>query len=275
VDKDGNDVNSFPINLQSPATSGMLVTDFDKTKEYTLYVSCKNTNIYGYDKSGKPLEGWNPRTGMGTVMGRIKHFQKDSKDFIIAQNKENQLIMLKRNGGLRNEPIVLTGEKFSLFEYQAEKENERIATCDNFGKVYVCNFDGVGFNMSFKVGDNTDVKFSFADVTGDSKYDYNLLSNKSVACFTYKNNIVDNVFEKEFPTKLDDIFSIKIFDAKKSKIGLLSKSKKQIILLEENGKIAKSFPLAGTTKFSIDNIFKDGSKDVVTGFENYIYVYRL
>jgi hypothetical protein len=129
--------------------------------------------------------------------------------------------------------------------------------------------------MSFKVGDNTDVKFSFADVTGDSKYDYNLLSNKSVACFTYKNNIVDNVFEKEFPTKLDDIFSIKIFDAKKSKIGLLSKSKKQIILLEENGKIAKSFPLAGTTKFSIDNIFKDGSKDVVTGFENYIYVYRL
>ena len=275
VDKDGNDVNSFPINLQSPATSGMLVTDFDKTKEYTLYVSCKNTNIYGYDKSGKPLEGWNPRTGMGTVMGRIKHFQKDSKDFIIAQNKENQLIMLKRNGGLRNEPIVLTGEKFSLFEYQAEKENERIATCDNFGKVYVCNFDGVGFNMSFKVGDNTDVKFSFADVTGDSKYDYNLLSNKSVASFTYKNNIVDNVFEKEFPTKLDDIFSLKIFDAKKSKIGLLCKSKKQIILLEEDGKIAKSFPLAGTTKFSIDNIFKDGSKAVVTGFDNYIYVYRL
>ena len=129
--------------------------------------------------------------------------------------------------------------------------------------------------MSFKVGDNSEVKFSFADVTGDAKYDYNLLSNKSVASFSYKNNVVDNVFEKEFSTKLDEIFSVKIYDAKKSKIGLLCKSKKQIILLEEDGKIAKSFPLAGTTKFTVENIFKDGSKAVVTGFDNYIYVYRL
>jgi len=275
VDKDGNDVNSFPLNLQSPATSGMLVTDFDKTKDYTLYVSCRNTNIYGYDKAGKPLEGWNPRTGMGTVFGRIKHFQKDNKDFIIAQNKENQLILLKRNGGLRTEPIILEGEQLSLFEYQAEKENERIAICDNNGKMFVCNLDGVGFFMNFRVGDNSNVKFCFADVTGDEKYDYNFLSNRSVASFTYKNNVVDNVFEKAMSNPQDDIFSVFIPEAKKERIGLLSKASKQITMLEENGKISKSFPLAGTTRFSVENIFKDGSKAVITGFENYIYVYRL
>ena len=182
---------------------------------------------------------------------------------------------MKRNGGLRTEPIVLEGEQLSLFEYQAEKENERIAICDNSGKVYVSNLDGVGFFMNFRVGDNSNVKFCFADVTGDDKYDYNFLSNRSVASFTYKNNVVDNVFEKAMSNPQDDIFSVSVPEAKKERIGLLSKASKQITMLEENGKITKSFPLAGTTRFSVENIFKDGSKAVITGFENYIYVYRL
>ncbi len=275
VDNAGQDINSFPINLQSPATSGMLVTDFDKSRDYTLYVSCKNTNIYGYDKNGKPLEGWNPRIGMGNVIGQIRHFQKDNKDFILVQNKENQLFLLKRNGGLRTEPIQLEGNGFSLFEYQAQDKNERIAICDNVGKAWVCNFDGLGFNMYFKVGNGENIKFCFADVTGDAKYDYIVLSNNSVASFTYKNDLIDNVYEKTLTYPQDEIFAVTIPGQKKSQIGLVSKSRKQITLLEEYGQITKSFPLAGTTKFSISKLFVDGSNAVVTGYDNYVYVYRL
>ncbi len=269
---DGKDVErkGYPRRLRN-VTNGMAIFDYYGNKDYRLFIGDVAGNIFGYEKDGQPLTGWSPKEDIGQLELPVQHFLAEKKDYHIALNKRGDLHLLDRRGEHHVAPVNLEGSFLSGFDYDVSKKPYRITVVDETGIARIANLTGKFFRMRFKVGDNTSVKFAYDDVVEDERKDYVLLSGNSIAVYKHS----DLVFEQQLPDVQEDIFTIKMPGKSKKNIGTLSATKRQIYLLDEQGQPYPNFPLAGTTRFEVSDLFGEG-KDVLTVADGaVIYAYRL
>ncbi len=274
LDKDSKDVSTFPFVLQSPATTGMTVIDFENAKEYSYFVPCKNQNIYGFNKNCRPLPGWNPKQYVGIVKQPLFHFQKDSKDYIIALTENGTMRTFKRDGSNRFEAKEYASALLSPIGFQADIASCRIVVADAKGKIHVCNLQGEDFSLLAPVGASTNVKMAFADVTGDNRKDYVMLSDKTIACYGYDSANFVKKFAIPLTETHDEIFPVQMVTKSRTMIGVVCKKLGQISLYEGAKRYA-DFPLAGNTTFNVTDLFGDGTNTLVVASGDGVYAYRL
>lgn len=276
IDQAGNNVGAFPIHLQSPATNGVAVTDFNRNKDYNFFVACKNRHIYGFDKSGRPLEGWNPRRGTGIVKTPLKHFQRHGKDFLIAFSTNRERILgFRRDGDYRFQSPTMPGKFLSDIAYQDAGQWARVVAVDDRGRTYVNNTLGESFKMYLTVGENENVKFDFCDVVGDRRRDYVALSENSLAVYGYTRNSFKKYWDYTFEHKQDEVFAVYMPGESKAFIGTYSKAKKQIHLLTSEGELYPDFPLAGTSSFVVKDLFNNRENILIVANDDSVYAYRI
>jgi hypothetical protein len=107
VDRNGNSVGDFPLNLPAPASNGMAVVNYDKSNNYRFFVACENKKIYGYEFSGKPLQGWSPLGETATLTTLIRHHVLGDKDFITFCSDEGYFYALDRRGDKRFKEVAV------------------------------------------------------------------------------------------------------------------------------------------------------------------------
>ncbi len=271
----GTSVGNFPIRLRSRATNGVIAVDFDELRNYHFFVACRNGKIYGYQKTGSPLEGW-PRSGSWGVKHPIVHFQKNEKDFLIALNDSGKMMVFNRRGKKRFGDIRFNSTFLSPPDYDDHDEAPRIVAVDKRGIARIVGLDGGNFKMALKVGDNRNVRFAFGDLFGDSRKDYIVSSGHHLAAWYYKDDgTFDNVFDIETTDPIDAVFPITIPGKLKQLTGTVSTQKGQINLYHPNGKRWKQFPLAGTTPFQIVQLYKSGENILIVGNGSSLLAYRL
>lgn len=276
IDNQGNDVGAFPIHLQSPATNGVTVADFNHTREYSFFVACNNRNIYGFDATGRPLEGWSPRRGAGVVGQPLQHFQRNGQDFLITfSESRKQVLAYKRNGDYRFRSKVLDGQFPSSLGFQHWDLYPRILATNSEGTGHVVNLRGGGFKLNLKVGNNRDVLSVFCDVGGDRRNDYVVMSGNHLVVYYYRGNTFEKLWEYTFEHPQDEIFAVRMPYQRKYSLGTLCKAKKQINLITYKGELYPDFPLAGTSKFQIVDMFKAREYVLIVGHEDSLYAYRL
>ena len=273
LDEKGADVQNFPILLQSPAESGMLVVDFDNSKKYQYFIPAKNGNIYGFERNGKPVAGWNPRMGVGTIKVPMRHFQTEGKDFIVAINSKNQVYTFKRNGDLRFS-VAAEGEVLSAPGFQPNPP-ERIVVTNANGFAQNINFAGETFKLALKTGTGNKHKFIYTDVTGDGKNEYIVLNNNVLACYGYDGETFRKFFEHKFQDTIDDIFSIDFPKKEKHYIGLTCKASAHVFLMDGIGKMYKEFPLGGSTPFTLCNFLGEDITTLIVANGASVYTYKL
>jgi hypothetical protein len=272
LDKDGKDISNFPIQLKSKATNGLLTIDFEGTKKYEFFIACANGNFYGFEKSGKPLSGWNPVLGVGVVRHPFLHFQNGGKDFIVAITERGMLHILRRNGGDRFSSQNFNAPFLSPPSFQADRYSQRIVACDARGRVHNINMEGVEFPLLLSSGPGT--RFTFADVIGDLRKDYIAISNKKLVCHGYEDQDFLKKYAYVFPDVQDDVFSVQHIKKNKFLIGTVSKSAKLIYLLE-GAKLYPTFPIPGTTRFALTDFYDDGNSVLIVGNEKDVCAYKV
>jgi hypothetical protein len=272
LDKDGKDISNFPIRLQSKATNGLLTIDFEGTKRYEFFLACGNGNFYGFEQSGKPLSGWNPVLGVGVARHPFLHFQNGGKDFIVAITERGMLHILRRNGGDRFSSQNFNTAFLSPPSFQADRYSQRIVACDARGRVHNINMEGVEFPLLLSSGAGT--RFAFADVIGDLRKDYIAVSNKKLVCHGYENQDFLKKYACVFPDVQDDVFSVQHIKKNKFLIGTRSRSAKLIYLLE-GAKIYPTFPIPGTTRFTLSDFYDDGNSVLIVGNDRDVCAYKV
>ena len=277
LDESGSDVTTFPIRLQNPATNGLMMIDFDGSGSYNFFLAAENGGIYGFDTKGRPLPGWNPRTGVGDIRHPLKHFQQDGKDYLVALAGERTVHCFQRDGSVRFPPIVLEGKlPFSMPAVQSYPGAGRIVLCDDGGTATVINTEGSSFKLLLKAAGTTGIRFSFADFSGDDRNDYLVAGDSEAVLYGYDEK---NDFKKwqsiKLPEQVEKVFAVKVLQSPKKFFGALSENKKWLYLFDTSGKLVSDFPLAGSTAFSIKDWFDDGKPALITGLENSVYIYRL
>ena len=280
IDRNSDNVDDYPRKLRANATNGLTVLDYDGQKNYRIFVACNDGNIYGFLKNGEPLNGWSPQEEIGIISQPITYFLIDGLDYIVTLNDEGLLYVFQRNGEMRIEPTDLEIKDRrinSRIDFDDLSSNhKRVVAVDSKGKGYIANLRGKKFNLSMEIGENENVKFCLADVVGDIRKDYILLSKRDLR-INYYDELGDfrKLHKARLPTIQNDLFTLQLPEKEKAYIGTVSNGNNEIFLLDNEAKLIKDFPLAGSTRFEITDFFGDGKRILTVANDNVIYTYRL
>ncbi|MDA3819596.1 MAG: DUF3352 domain-containing protein, partial [Candidatus Delongbacteria bacterium] len=87
IDRQGNHVERFPVNLRSSATCGLALFDYDNTLDYRILIPCANKEGYLYNIEGNLVSGWEFEGSEYPVRQTPKHFRHENKDYIVFSDK--------------------------------------------------------------------------------------------------------------------------------------------------------------------------------------------
>jgi outer membrane protein assembly factor BamB len=64
LDRNGNYVERYPVKLRSPATNGLALFDYEKNRDYRIFLAAEDKGVYLYDKEGSIVKGWSIPSGI-------------------------------------------------------------------------------------------------------------------------------------------------------------------------------------------------------------------
>ncbi len=273
LDDQGKEMVGYPLKLQSLATNGVTVIDFDNNHKYHFFLACSNGNLYGFDQFGRPLPGWNPQTGVGRVKHPLIHFKHDTKDYLAVLNLNGQLYVFNRNGTSHFAPVQLEGTFFvNPPQFDANSAAPRIVCMNTAGRTFICNLSGQVFSLQLAAHQRKESTLVFQNLGGDSRYDYAVLTGESLSLSGYAGNSFRKWSALMMPSRADTLFAAGCCEA----LGALNRKKRQIFLIDSQGKMHPDFPLAGTTPFVMKQAISSHTENILlVGNENSVYAYKI
>jgi hypothetical protein len=275
LDRNGNSVEKFPVELRSPATAGISVFDYDKDGTIRICVPCEDKKIYMYDKDGKIIPGWQAERTDNEVLQPVQLFRAGSKDYIVAIDKYKFYILDRK--GKNRVPVkkffqVSSNNCFYLDVSKGESL-ARIVTTDTTGSIMRVYFTGK-VEKILERNIDADHFFVFADLDGDQKGEYLTASGKSL-------QVLSPELKESFEIEFNDVISyrpvIYKFSVRDNKIGIVIRNRGNIYLYNNNGALYKGFPLLGSAPFSISSFPElSGRFNMIVGAKNnFLYNYSV
>lgn len=269
LNKDGSVFKQ--IQLIANAVAGLVLLDYNKNG--LILVGCADGNLYGYDKNGRPLTGWNPKKGVGKLAAAPQIIYDNNLPHIVIQTKANKIIVYNPDGKQIGDQISVESPQGYL---QTDQNAQRIAIGTASGKIIAINNKSKSFALAATDKLTKSPQFVYANIAGDVRKDYLRYNGGLLQGHLYddKNKFVPfltaNLGEK--PAEVFEIVSpVNVF----SQIGGLNKPLQQIYLYDNNAQLRAGFPLSGTTRFVLADFLGDKSETLIVGLQNAIVAYKL
>ena len=116
IDKNGNNVDPFPLDFNDFITEGLAIFDYDNNGKHR-FVVVQNDEVLMFDKEGKLVKGFDYKA-QGNIKRTPKHIRVGRKDYILVENRQG-LKILSRTGAERVMPkqkISTSGNEFGLHD---------------------------------------------------------------------------------------------------------------------------------------------------------------
>lgn len=275
IDRNGNYVERYPISLRSPAATGISLFDYEKNKNYRIFVPTVDRSVYVYDLEGRIVEGWTFEQTDAIVEMPIQHFRVGEKDYIVIKDRVRNYI-LDRTGETRVKPEEQfpgsAGNSFYL-EYGSGNRRSRLITTDTAGRVMSVYFDGSVESMEF--GDfGPGHWFVYEDLDGDGDGDHIFVEGKELEVYDEAGKAL---FSRSFKDAIDFPPVVYQFSATDKRIGLVSRDLHEIYLVGNDGSMHEGFPLKGATMFSIGKLTSNerAYSLIVGNMDNFLYNYSV
>jgi hypothetical protein len=271
LDRNGNNVEKYPITLSSKATNRITPLDYTHTRNYRMLIGCEDNMVYNYDIHGDKVKGWEYSPSIAFANGTIWHFSLSNKDYIVVPLQNGAAKIIQRNGkdrlNLKNS--LPQSDNLTYLNVGSELAKTYLITTDTLGNIHKLYFNDRREEITFENGQNN-INFSFFDYDNNKSNDFILSNNKSIKIIDIdKNTLYQNEFELNI-TKQPQHFKMK---DKTSKTGVVTEN--EIYLINNQGQIEDGFPLAGSTSFSIADINNDKTSNLVVINRNILYTYNL
>ena len=275
IDRNGNYVERYPVNLPSPATAPMAVFDYENNRKYRIFIPCENKKIYDFSKDGDIIPGWQFDQTDTRVTNRVQHFRVNTKDYIVVAD-QYRIYILNRRGQVRvrlEEQFARSGKNLFVLEPQTSENPPRLATTDRSGTVRYIQFNGEV--TSLDMGEYSPGHyFDYQDIDSDGLKDFIFLDDNTLEV---KDRQGEEIYSVEPGAEITDPPIHFYFSYQDRKIGLVSDKQDQIYLFNPNGELYDGFPLKGSTPFSIGYL-DDAGKDfhlIVGNKYNFLYNYNV
>ncbi len=274
LDRNGNHVARYPINLPSKATNGIAVFDYDNNKDYRIFIALEDRQIYLFDKTGNINPGWNRPQTEGLVITPIQYFRNQGKDYIVFSDEFRNYI-LDRKGFNRINPeknFIRNSESLFFLEGENSSNAALVSSTKNGELAKIFLPDG-----------KTTIKKLLKEAENHHFILLNENSQNPEYLFTTKhqlqrfNKTGEKTLNIEFENELIPLSDIYRFSASDIKYGLVEKNDGHIHLINSDGSYYRGFPLSGMSRFSIGFLHSTAYRfNLITGgSHNYIYNYRV
>lgn len=273
IDRNGNHVAKYPLTLPSPATNGLSLFDYDKNKDYRIFLALSDNRVYLFDKNGNRNPGWSPPQTEGTVTSPVQYFSTGGRDYIVFSDQYRNYILDRRG-----ENRVIPARSFvrnpsSLFFLEGDGSGASLVTTTQSGLLAKISLPGgeCSFNELFDcpeehfmtlINGNTG-KPSYVYVTRNQLQSYNSESQQEMAV----------TFDQPILIRTD----IYQFSATDIKFGIVEQNTGRIHLIGRDGKNYRGFPLKGNSRFSIGFLKSSAYRFnlIVGGEHNFLNNYRI
>lgn len=101
VDRNGNNVEGFPIRIKAGASGGIDVFDYEGNKNYRIWIPLQNNTVICLNNACKAVEGFIPVKIRAPLAGPIKHFLLQQKDYFILEDTTGTVYVTNRKGEAR------------------------------------------------------------------------------------------------------------------------------------------------------------------------------
>ena len=274
IDRNGNNVESFPVNLREKASAGLSLFDYDNNRDYRIPVPTVDRDILMYDKHGDIVTGWRFRRADQVINFPVEHYRIGDKDYIVARDEFN-LYILNRRGRKRVKPSkeIDFSVNNPVFLNTGSSGAERLIASDKTGDVYAFFFDGkVEKIMGQEMSENH--FFIPADLNGDRRPEYIFVDSTRLGVYDGSSGLI---FSEIYPEEINLPPVIYSFSAADKKIGIVASESERIYLVNNDGSLYQGFPLQGSSLFSISSFpgLKDRFNLLVGNNDNFLYNYSV
>jgi len=275
IDRNGNYVERYPISLRSPATAPIALFDYDKSRDYRIFVAGEDRKIYVYDIEGNVVTGWKFNKTESIVTRALQHFRVGDKDYIVFSD-QNRAYFLDRRGRERIKPksrvVFSPGNPFSL-DMNIREERPRWISTDTAGNVACIYLDG-SVSTLFEQKISGDHFFRMQDMDKDGIPEYIFAAGNELSVLNQEGN---RLFSYRVRDRISDMPDIYKFSASDIKIGITDRSRNRIYLINADGSLYEGFPLEGSTRFSIGYFAGSDSRFnlIVGSTNNFLYNYSI
>ncbi|MGC9330259.1 MAG: DUF3352 domain-containing protein [Bacteroidales bacterium] len=275
IDRRGNHVERFPINLRSPATCGLALFDYDNTLDYRILIPCANKEAYLYNIEGNLVSGWEFKGSEYLVRQTPKHFRHENYDYIVFSDKY-RIYILNRKGETRVQPKyhfqTSTNNSF-YFEKNENKATSCFVTTKNTGTIMRIYLNNLVDSLHIRKYSDEHY-FMFEDLDADGVKDYIFLDGNKLEVYSQGlSMIMTYTFENEI-TEAPNYY---VFSSDNRKIGVTDYDNEMIYLINADGTLHPGFPLTGKSPFSIAYMAPDKIyfNLFVGGKDNFLYNYQI
>ncbi len=276
IDRNGNNVENFPVNLRSPATNGLSVFDYEASRDYRIFIAGQDNHIYLYNLMGNIIPEWTFGNTDNPVMMPIQHFRIETKDFILFADSLKTYIINRRGENLISVSKYFAkshNNPFYLYNPYGKIEGNYLVTTDRNGKVYFIDFKG---NVAIKEFDSFSPNHYFVleDIDRNGKPDFLFLDKNKLIVY---NNKKEALFSHQFDNDIILPPIIFTFPNNVCKIGISNTFAEKVFLFNADGSLYKDFPLEGNSPFSIGHFDNSSLRFnlLVGGKGNFLYNYAV
>lgn len=249
IDRNGKDVEGFPVELESPVSAPMLVVDYDNKRNYRLLVPSRNLRMYNYGIDGKKVKGWKfdrTATEAGTSMAYLSHNRRDHLSIVETGGKAH---LLDRAGGRRGnvKDSVSRSANTKLFPFSPKDVNKSgFYLSDPEGTINHITLNGEVRLIS--LGRFTaDHRYWLADLDADGSPEHIFLDINTLKVFSADKELL---FKRRVPPESSGP-AVQTAPDGRQFIALSDSDNNQLLLLDATGNNMDGFPLGGNGPFDV------------------------
>ncbi|MBC7865533.1 MAG: hypothetical protein IAF38_21345, partial [Bacteroidia bacterium] len=205
IDRNGNYVQGYPLQLPVAATNGINVFDYEKNRDYRIVYSGADKKIYIYKASGKLVEGFDFKGTEDSVTVPLQWERINFKDYLIAFDKGGAVYGLGRKGENRlsvSEKIPIKNYGYNI-QYGKDIDKTKFCFYDVAAKKMVKVFLN-NKKEEFLVSTELEDAASFVcKINDDDNFDLVLVKGKNIEIYDDRGSLIQKV---ETATELKPFF---------------------------------------------------------------------
>ncbi|MEO9805790.1 MAG: hypothetical protein ABJF04_21210 [Reichenbachiella sp.] len=243
IDRTGTYIPGYPVKIKSKSPIAELsLIDYDNSRNYRIMAADQKGNYYLYNKTGKLLDGWNPKKLGSSPATLARHLRVQSTDYILMVQKNGIFQSLSRKGISKDGfPIDLKGpvSQDYFINKGSKPANTVISALTDLGELVSFNLAGVVTDRRQLVRESDSVTFSLVN-SGTAK-EFVVVKNDQTQ-LTFYNEVLVEQFSIELASN-QLTFQYYYFGVDNQLIIIIDQSKKQGYLYNESGRLLHSQPL--------------------------------
>jgi len=273
LDRNGNDVASFPVSLPSKASAPVSVADYDNSRDYRFFIPVHGGDILCFDAEGNQVDGWNFNSGGGDMILPIRHLRIKRKDYLFTLEENGKIHLLNRRGKTRHD-VDRVANNFNRAAYRIELGNRidqsALYYADSSGTLHRMEFDGG--EEKIDPGNSGVQDCLITDLDQDGTMDFVVIYSEGLGAYSFSGDVL-------FETDLGELNQPKLTYHRwgsESRIAVTDQGNGKIFLFDDQGQSTSAIPLFGNLPPVVGDINLNGYPDLISASRSgFVYAYTI